>query len=260
MKINFLNKISVLSILAITLFILTFPSTASTQEWQVNLYSENPEYIQVIVDGNTFGASSKTVIDDVFFEVYFLDSQDLLIEVDTFIYTNEKLPHLGPKKYRRFFQHPYPTAKSVKGGYITYTMVTTWGQFHHANKMQAKSSEVIQDTFNIHTIDSIPEPTSIQRQYNFDGSYNMVHDGWKGILNIKSHRAEYITADGRKFRVKLSINENRIIFYVVGLGGENADGTGGQKFEGYMMTQTKDAIAGTTWWHNRPFGFYAIKK
>jgi len=33
-----------------------------------------------------------------------------------------------------------------------------------------------------------------------------------------------------------------------------------QRFDGYLFTWTKDAMAGITWWYKKPFGFYAIKK
>ena len=33
-----------------------------------------------------------------------------------------------------------------------------------------------------------------------------------------------------------------------------------QKFEGYIMTWTQTAMAGLTWWSNRPFGWYCKKK
>jgi hypothetical protein len=95
----------------------------------------------------------------------------------------------------------------------------------------------------------------------FDGDYEMVHDGWRGRLRLRLPGGEYLDSNGRRFRVVTRpISDYRILFYIVSLGGENSDGTGGQKFDGYLMTQTKDAIAGITYWDGRPFGFYAVKK
>ncbi|NJM70715.1 MAG: hypothetical protein HC862_11065 [Scytonema sp. RU_4_4] len=105
---------------------------------------------------------------------------------------------------------------------------------------------------------------------DFHGNYSMSHDGWKGNLTLfNSSDPEfrcnplcgmYTDSGGRNYLVKVSnIQGYKITFYVIGIGDENAEGTGGQKFEGYLMTQTKDAIAGNTWWHSRPFGFYAVK-
>jgi hypothetical protein len=94
-----------------------------------------------------------------------------------------------------------------------------------------------------------------------DGVYSMVHDGWKGELVLKGQSGTYVGSDGRKLPVKVvTASGYHMVFIVVGLGGENADGLGGQKFDGYQMTQTRDAIAGVTWWQGQPFGFYAIKR
>ena len=94
----------------------------------------------------------------------------------------------------------------------------------------------------------------------FSGIYEMVHDGWRGTLELKGGSGMYLDADGRSYRVLVEIRGNHILFYVLGLGGEDADGRGGQKFDGYLMTQTRDDIAGLTWWQGQPFGFYAIRR
>ena len=95
----------------------------------------------------------------------------------------------------------------------------------------------------------------------YDGEYRMVHDGWKGQLLLRGPAGKYVDSAGKPYRVLVRFfPDHKIVFYVVGLGGENADGTGGQKFEAYLFTQTKDGMAGTTWWQNQPFGFYAVRK
>jgi hypothetical protein len=88
----------------------------------------------------------------------------------------------------------------------------------------------------------------------------MVYDGWKAELTLTAGGGVLLGSDGIRRSVRVVTKPgSHIVFYVGGLGGENADGQGGQKFEGYQMTQTHDAIAGLTWWQGQTFGFYAIK-
>lgn len=102
-----------------------------------------------------------------------------------------------------------------------------------------------------------PEPGPFE---DFNGFYEMVHDGWRGTLELKGGGGLYIDSDKHPYKVLVEAKGYHIVFYVIGLGGENADGRGGQKFDGYLMTQTHDDMAGLTWWNNRPFGFYAIRR
>lgn len=103
------------------------------------------------------------------------------------------------------------------------------------------------------------------RTGDFAGTYSMSHDGWRGTLYLGGKAdcsqplclSSYIDSNGRRYPVRVTTAGNQITFYVVGLGGQRPVG---QKFIGHLMTQTRDAIAGTTWWEGQPFGFYAIKK
>jgi hypothetical protein len=104
------------------------------------------------------------------------------------------------------------------------------------------------------------------RPYDFAGTYSMSHDGWRGTLYLGDGKGDcsqplcqsiYTDSNDRKYPVRVTTSGNQITFYVEGLGGQKPIG---QKFVGHLMTQTRDAIAGTTWWEGQPFGFYAIKK
>ena len=129
---------------------------------------------------------------------------------------------------------------------------------------------VVYTTILAVTLASFHLPASAQvRPHDFAGTYSMSHDGWRGTLYLGDGKADcprplcqstYTDGNGRRFPVKVTTSAHQITFYVVGLGGQNADGSGGQKFQGHLMTQTKNAVAGTTWWDGRPFGFYAIKR
>lgn len=120
----------------------------------------------------------------------------------------------------------------------------------------------------------------IQRA-DFADHYEMVHDGWQGTLHLTTASGDivegtpnmggqYTASDGSEHAVRgymrtatypISTSwgpDHKISFYIDFSDTLNQDDD--QKFDGYLFTWTKDAMAGVTWWNNIPFGFYAEKE
>jgi len=117
-------------------------------------------------------------------------------------------------------------------------------------------------------------------------TYNIVWDGWKGYLTLgpdgkTGELSQSLPSGGPKYfavRYKIALNPQDSIEGMQGPGNQKPSSLGhrivfwvdfnntpknlkdDQRFDGYMMTQTKDAIAGVTWWNGIPFGFYAYNK
>lgn len=278
MKIRFLIKIAAFLGLTMVLNAWTGNSEDMGLHWYAGLYPENSDYIEVTVD--TRNTPQNSFVEGISFNVVFYDAKNRRIN-KTFNFTHSELPYLkSGLLYVKYFQHSVNSVKSAKGAYLNYTIRSAGGKMDRGKseiieKGQKKSGNMINTSKSDKQVEGpIPKskpptkkvPSSSRytkpevAQYNFNGRYSMVYDGWKGTLYINYPRGTFFGANGKRYQVKMRKYEHQIVFYIAGLGGENADKSGGQKFVGFLMTQTKNAIAGTTWWRGRRFGFYAIKR
>lgn len=111
--------------------------------------------------------------------------------------------------------------------------------------------------------------------------YNIVWDGHQGTLMLLADGSGWLIAGGNRhllrhrsainpqeavtggyrgpgYRTNSNLN-HRVVFWV-DFANTPTNASDDQMFDGYMMTQTKNAIAGITWWRNIAFGFYAYNK
>ncbi len=125
-----------------------------------------------------------------------------------------------------------------------------------------------------------PLSVTVFNKSDFLGNYFMNHDGWQGKLQLIAYydnpgqpniTGSYIDSSGLSHLVRAFVRtstyalppewgpDHKIEMWI-DLPNTPTNPDDDQLFEGYLFTQTMHAIAGLTYWHERPFGFYAVKE
>lgn len=118
----------------------------------------------------------------------------------------------------------------------------------------------------------------VTRGCPYGAYYHLVWDGWEADILLSAQGSGTLFGSNyQRFPIRYTLyNPQDIVSGYSGPGyrGVNTTGTyrivfwvdfnntpsnpnDDQRYDGYVMTQTKNAIAGITWWANQPFGFYA---
>jgi len=156
--------------------------------------------------------------------------------------------------------------------FISWVSTSSWAPqayFHHPQKIQLYGDPSLR----------VGGVSRTQRE-NSTGTWSMVHDGWRGNLSLWESEGDpiegtpnvegnYTGADGKIHGVEGWMRswdyqmpsswgpDHKIEFYIDFP--DSISSQDDQRFEGYIFTNMAGAMAGKTWWHGRPFGFYALE-
>jgi hypothetical protein len=177
MKITSFRKLAAVNCFIIILLALPFLSVVMAQEWYVELYTENRDYIAVYVD--TRNMQSNLFLEEISCEVKFYDAQSGFIQERVFRFTDDQLPYLrAGLVYLRYFPHPFSTARLAQGGDMHYSKKLGGGSVDDImtvpQSAKKRSLKSIQPIGHIEVTGSIPKKKSAGVRY-----YNIIakHSG-----------------------------------------------------------------------------------
>ena len=99
---------------------------------------------------------------------------------------------------------------------------------------------------------------------DFYGTWKMNHDGWDGTLVLRGSGTaaglfgDYVGADGKVHFVQGTVENLKAVLWI-DLPDTKGNPDDDQTFEGYLFTQSRTAMAGTTKWGSQVYGWYAVK-
>ncbi|MBN2200182.1 MAG: hypothetical protein JW747_10080 [Candidatus Aminicenantes bacterium] len=99
---------------------------------------------------------------------------------------------------------------------------------------------------------------------DFYGTWAMSHDGWPGKLVLRASgkakelKGDYVGADGLIRSARGTVESHKVVLTLdlKGTSSESDD----QVFDGYLFTQGRAAMAGTTRYAGVVYGWYAVKE
>jgi len=100
---------------------------------------------------------------------------------------------------------------------------------------------------------------------DFFGTWGMTHDGWEGTLVLRGAgtaaglAGDYVGADGKIHAVRGSVDGHKVVF-TIDMKDTKAVAGDDQGFEGYLFTQTRTGMAGTTKFGSQTYGWSAVRR
>jgi hypothetical protein len=216
-----------------------------------------------------------------------IDDQTTEVVVETFLREGKCVSVLGATRDSPTYANNQFN-KYLWQSIMDFGEVTPGGIVQRAKVMMIQNygnDQNYQDAVVLYMLCGDPTASVVSTAEFLRGTWDMDHDGWKGVLVIDlicqsqveiidsygypvwSLSGLYTDQDGKQYDMNGKIggqdpnnlnpgckrSDHRITFTIAFLNNN-------QVFTGYITTWTRNIIAGYTWWSNIPFGWYAKKR
>lgn len=100
---------------------------------------------------------------------------------------------------------------------------------------------------------------------DFHGTWIMNHDGWEGTLVLRGAGTatglfgDYVGSDKKAHFVQGTVDGHKVVLHV-DMNDTKGLASDDQTFEGYLFTQSRTGMAGTTRWGGSVYGWSAVRK
>ena len=120
---SFANVAGFFQLKTAVLMVMACPSLTVGQQWYVEMYPGNRDYLEVTVD--TRNVPKHSHLEEVQFEVTLSDSHGKLLKKESFHFTDDSVRTLASNLvHRRYFRHGIAPARQAKGLSLRYTEVS----------------------------------------------------------------------------------------------------------------------------------------
>lgn len=210
------------SMFAAMVGLLWIAAPARALDWYAEVFADNTDFIVVTVDATDL--PTNVYLSDVSFEVTFLGKGAEQLGRQTFEFTDSELREVDKGRHRKYVQHSFSGVGRVAGEHLDYIRHVLGGKADELRTPPPPVRGAIPSTgkpltgLQARVVGTAPAPRAAPPQFNFNGVYDMVHDGWRGTLLVNVPNATYTSLEGRNFNVIFQPQGYRVTFYVLDMG------------------------------------------